>query len=384
MKYLKRITHYPEIAAKGASGSATLAAIAVFMFLSSVSCTQSSRNGEKESEAGIQPILLENYRPHSIYNIPVTSVNKAKYAIIDMHSHDYAESLDNIAEWAKTMDNVGIEKTIILTIAHGAKFDSLVNVYSKYGSKFEMWCGIDYTAYKDPDFAQKAIAELVRCHEMGAKGVGELGDKGKGLYYSRPPAFGMHPDDPRMDPVFEKCGELGMPVNIHVADPIWMYEPMDSTNDGMMNAIKWRLDNQPGIAGHQEMIDILARTVAKHPNTTFVACHVANCCYDLEKAGSLLDSYPNLYMDISARFAELCATPRAARRFFVKYQDRLLYGTDLGRDEDMYQLTFRLLETEDEHIYAPRFEYHWSLSALDLPDTILEKIYRLNALKVLK
>ena len=100
-------------------------------------------------------------------------------------------------------------------------------------------------------------------------------------------AAGMHPDDPRLDPLFEKCGELGMPVNLHVADPIWMCEKMDIHNDGLMNAYLWRLDNQPGIVGHSGMMEILERTVRKHPGTTFIACHLANLSYDLTRLGEL-------------------------------------------------------------------------------------------------
>jgi predicted TIM-barrel fold metal-dependent hydrolase len=173
-------------------------------------------------------------------------------------------------------------------------------------------------------------------------------------------------------------------VNVHVADPIWMYEKMDETNDGMMNALNWRLDNQPGIVPHGGMIEILERAVRRHPRTTFVACHFANLDYDLARLGQLLDRLPNLYADISARYAETATIPRFAARFLEKYQNRLLYGTDMGFSEDMYRLTFRMLETLDEHFYAPIFEYHWSYSGFGLKEPVLKKLYRSNALKVLK
>ena len=137
----------------------------------------------------------------------------------------------------------------------------------------------------EPGFGPRAIRALERCHQAGARGVGELHDKGKGLSSDTVNALGMHPDDARMDSLFERCGQLGMPVNIHVADPIWMYEPMDNKNDGLMNAFHWRLDNQPNIVGHSGMIDILERTVKKHSSTTFIACHFANLDYDLERLG---------------------------------------------------------------------------------------------------
>ena len=170
------------------------------------------------------------------------------------------------------------------------------------------------TGYDQPGYGPAAVAELERCFKAGAEGVGELGDKGKGLFYGKPPAWGMHLDDPRMDSLLERCGQLGMPINIHVADPMWMYEPMDRYNDGLMNAYQWRLDNQTNILSHAELLGTLERAVRKHPRTLFVACHFANCSYDLAKLGALLDKYPNLYADISARYAETAAIPRAAKK----------------------------------------------------------------------
>lgn len=338
---------------------------------------------QKKTEMPVpETLLLKNYRPVSIYNIPKTEINRAKFPVIDVHSHNYARSTDDIEKWIRIMDDLGIEKTIILSHTWGKEFDSIYDAYSKFPDRFEVWCGFDYTGYDKPGFGTAAVAELERCHQKGARGVGELGDKGKGLYYCKPPAWGMHSDDPRMDPLFEKCAELGMPVNIHLAEPKWMYEKMDSTNDGLMNAYQWRLDNQEGIVDHQGMVDILERTVKRHPNTTFIACHLANCCYNLNIIGELLDKYPNLYIDISARFAEFSAIPRTASAFFYKYQDRLLYGTDMGFSPDMYKITFRLLETADEHIYDQRFSYHWPLHGLALSDEVLEKVYRINMLKI--
>lgn len=330
-------------------------------------------------------ILLKDYHPKSIYRIPVTQIKHAKFEVIDMHSHPYAKSEDEIKSWVKTMDKMGIHKTIILTGKTGAAFDSLVHVYGKYGNHFELWCGFDYTGYDQPGFGPAAVKELERCHKMGAKGVGELGDKGDGLFYSSPTkAYGMHIDDPRMRPLLEKCAELGMPVNIHVADPYWMYLPIDNQNDGLMNAEEWKIDmNQKGKIGHQALINTLENAVKGNPKTTFIACHFANCSYDLTKLGDLLDKYPNLYADISARFAETATIPRYMRSFYKKYQNRLLYGTDNGMESSMYEVTFRILETLDEHFYCPLFGYHWSYSGFGLDDSILKKVYYRNAMRIL-
>jgi predicted TIM-barrel fold metal-dependent hydrolase len=266
-----------------------------------------------------ETLLLKDYRPKSVYNVPQTAIDKARYPVIDMHAHDYAKNPEQVAEWIRAMDESGVEKAIVLTMAVGKEFDAVYAKYAKYPDRFEVWCGFDYTGYDKPDFGPAAVKELERCYKVGARGVGELGDKGKGLFYCRPTkAWGMHLDDPRMDLLLAKCAELRMPVNIHVADPYWMYLTMNATNDGLMNAYKWRLDNQPGIVGHEGMVEILESAVKRHPNTIFVACHFANCSYDLNKLGRLFDKYPNLYADISARFAETAAIPRFSARVYER------------------------------------------------------------------
>ena len=329
-------------------------------------------------------ILLKDYRPVSIYKIPVTQVAKAKFPIIDMHSHPYAKTAAEIDEWVRNMDEVGVEKTIILTMAIGAEFDGIFRKYSKYPERFEMWCGFDLSGYNQPGFGPGAVKELERCRQAGARGVGEIHDKGKGLVAGKSKAPGMHPDDARMDPVWEKCGELGMPISLHVADPIWMYQKMDRHNDGLMNAYEWRLDNQPNIVDLSGMIDILERTVVKHRNTTFVACHFANLDYDLARLGEVLERNPNLYADISARYAETGPIPRFAAAFYEKHADRLVYGTDMGVDKAMYRVTFRILESLDEHFYeTDQFSYHWSLNGFGLSDAILKQVYHDNAAKLL-
>lgn len=333
-----------------------------------------------------ETLLLKDYRPVSVYNIPVTKVDRARFPVIDMHSHDYAKTDQHIRDWIKNMDKFGIEKTIILSKETGAGLDSVIAKYAPYGDRFDIWCGFDYTGYDGPDWPVHALKELERCHELGAQGVGELGDKGMGLFYSRPtPAYGMHIDDPRMKPLLERCGELGMPVNIHVADPYWMYLPTDSTNDGLMNAWEWKIDlTKEGILDHGELVTTLENAVRDNPKTTFIACHFANCCYNLEILGRLFDRYPNLFADISARYAETATIPRYMAAFYEKYQDRLLYGTDMGFEEEMYETTFRILQTADEHFYkTEQFNYHWALNGFALDDKILEKLYKTNAVMLM-
>ena len=347
-----------------------------FLFL----CLKLSVQAQTEPDQ----VLLKDYRPHSIFKIPETRVEKARFPTIDVHSHNYARTELEVDRWVKTMDEVGLEKTVILSGNTGSKFDETLTKYGKYPQRFEVWCGIDYAGLDQPGYGPAAVVELERCHKAGAIGVGELSDKGKGLGGTTN-RLGMHIDDPRMDSILEKCAELHMPVNIHVGEDKWMYEPMDKTNDGLMNAWKWRVPNEPGVLQHDEVVDTLARAVAKHPHTVFIACHFANCCSDLNRLGAMLDRYPNLNADMGARFGEISPIPRFMARFFERYQDRLLYGTDMDPIPEMYRVTFRLLETQDEHFYPEYFsKYHWPMHAFALPDDVLKKIYRQNALRIFR
>jgi predicted TIM-barrel fold metal-dependent hydrolase len=329
-------------------------------------------------------ILLKDYHPRSIFRIPETRVEKARYPVIDVHSHNYAPSDADVERWVKTMDAVGLEKTIILSGNTLSKFDEVFAKYHRYPGRFEIWCGFDYTGFDRPGYGPAAVAELERCHRAGANGVGELSDKGRGLGATTD-ITGLHIDDPRLDPLLEKCADLHMPVNIHVGEDQWMYEPMDQHNDGLMNGWKWKVALDPGVLGHDEVVSTLERAVQRHTRTTFIACHLANCCADLNRLGGMLDRYPNLYADIGARYAELAPIPRFVAKFFERYQDRLLYGTDVNPEPEMYRVTFRLLETEDEHFYPVWFnKYHWPLHAFGLPDEVLRKLYRDNALRLLR
>ena len=334
----------------------------------------------------VNNLKLKDFRPVSIYKVPQTIVAKAKYPLIDFHSHDYPKSDVEVDEWVHTMDEVGIAKTIILSYSTGASFDSIVDKYARYKDRFEVWCGFDYSGMDKEDWSKRAVAELERCYKKGARGVGELGDKGLGEFYSKPtPGWGVHIDDPRMKPLLKRCGELHMPISIHVAEDAWMYLPADSTNDGLMNAGIWKVDmTKKGILNHDQLITTLEHAVKENPNTTFIACHLANTCSDLSQLGRLFDQYPNLYADIAARYAELAPIPRYVHQFIEKYNNRLVYGTDMGFSKNMYQATFRILESADEHFYEQdQFGYHWPLYGLYLTDATLRNIYSDNGKRIL-
>jgi len=350
----------------------------VTFFLAGVSFQLFSQNPDQ--------LLLKNYKPVSIYKTPTANITKASFSVIDMHSQDYADSQKDIDEWVKTMDKMTIKKTMVLTYTTGKSFDSAVEKYSRYPDRFQLFCGFDYTGYGTPGWQKHAVEELERCYKKGARGVGELGDKGEGELYSKPtPGKGLHIDDPQMKPLLEKCAELHMPISIHVAEDEWMYENPDSTNDGMMNAATWHVDmNKSNKLGHDALQKSLENAVRENPKTIFIACHLMNACSNLKQLGDLLDKYPNLYADIAARFGEFAPVPRYAAAFFTKYQDRLVYGTDNTPEEHMYKTTFRILETADEHFYEQdTFNYHWALYGLNLPKEVLEKLYYKNAEKIL-
>jgi hypothetical protein len=350
-------------------------------------------------------LLLKDYRPKSVYKIPVSEIKKAKYPIIDIHHHARVKTPEDANATVKIMDAVGVETTIAFS-GIGPAFDKAYSLYSKYPKRFQVWCGLDMADVDKPGFGPATVKELERCHQVGAVGVGEITDKGMGIggRFAGPPNWqgtrprggggsgprggpgkkGLHPDDPRMDPVWQKCAELGMPVNLHMSDPYWSYLPQDKHNDGLMNEFSWRLDNKPGIMGHDDLIKSLEATLKRHPKTVFIACHLANLDYDLTRLGQLLDQNPNLFVDISARFAETAAIPRFAAQFIAKHADRVTYGTDMPYTQPIFSTTFRIMESADEHFYEQdlyfNFNYHWPMHGFALPDDVLKKVYRETAL----
>ena len=346
-------------------------------------CTTKQATGEA-AVSPVDTILLNNFRPQVVNNIPQTRVERAKFPIIDMHSHDYAETAEQIEEWVRVMDAVGVQHTAVMHCAWiGRPFEEVIEAYAPYKERFRFWCCFDYSDIDTPEGVARSLETLERYHALGAVGIGELGDKGEGDLYARPvEGVGIHIDDPRVKPLLEKCAELRMPVSIHIGEPIWMYLPMDETNDGLPNGVAWHVDTT-NCMGYEGLVNTFENAVRDNPKTLFIACHYLNMNHDLPRLGAMLDKYPNMYVDIAARVAEAAHTPRATREFLIKYQDRVLFGTDNGMDAEMYHNIFRVLETNDEHFYIPEYNYHWALSGFDLPDEVLKKIYHDNAERIL-
>ena len=360
--------------------SFTLLTAAVIAF---TACSSNMKENNDNANPG-EKILLKDFNPVVVDNLQKTEVLRAKFPIIDMHAHDYASSDEEIAEWVRVMDEVGVEHTAIMHCSWiGRPFEEVVKAYAPYKDRFRFWCCFDYSDMSEEGI-EKACQLLERYHnELGAIGVGELGDKGEGDLYARPvEGKDIHIDDPRIKPLLAKAAELKMPVSIHIAEPFWMYLPMDETNDGLLNAVTWHVDTS-NCLGYNQLIATFENAVSENPNTLFIACHYLNMSHDLPRLSEIMDKYPNMYVDISARVAESAHTPRATREFLIKYQDRVLFGTDNGMDAPMYRNIFRVLETNDEHFYVPEYGYHWALSGFDLPDEVLKKIYHDNALRIL-
>lgn len=380
-------------------------------------------------QPGMPPtILLNDYLPKSLYRVPETKVPKAKFRVFD--GHDHGRGPLSVAEMMGIMDKVGIEKTVVFTNAGTVdRFNEVAREYADHPDRFDLWCMLDLRGVDEAGFGPDAIRSLDACHRAGAKGIGELHDKGRGIFSGQkdaprrraaasktkqpsgddalnggptfthdpgpPPGpnapLGPHPDDPRLDELWDRAGRLGMPISFHTSDPIWSYQPMDYTNDGLMNGWTWRIVAQPGTYDHNQLIDSLEKTVQKHPNTLFIACHLCNLDYDLTRLGEMFDRNPNLYADISARFAETAQIPRFVHKFLTKYPDRIVYGSDVTYDEAFFGASFRILETEDEHFYLRgkvgtanfNFNYHWALNGFGLPDDLLRKLYYDNMANIM-
>lgn len=331
-------------------------------------------------------VLLKNYAPRSSVVTQKTFVPKAKYPVIDAHSHNYPGRTRSpskaLARWVKIQKKVGVEKTIILTMVAGEAFDRVVKLYEPYPDQFLLYCGVLKEGINESDYPKRAVAELERCYKMGARGIGELHDKGYGLTgdHNLAPDEQLHPDDERLDGVWDKAAELNLPVSLHNADHPSAWTPPDVFQE---RTPIYQQFNKYGGSGlnYEELLAIWPRLLSKHPNTTFIACHLANLGNDLGRLSELLDNHQNLYLDLAARDYELGRQPRSAPKFLEKYQSRVLFGTDIPpKRESMYQAFWRLLESADEDMKG---RIWWRYYGLNLPDHVLKSIYQDNAKKIL-
>lgn len=335
-------------------------------------------------------LLLRDFKPVSMMHAPEHEILKAKFYVIDMHNHfndavgidEHRPPLDAV----KAMDNTNVRTVVILTGMWGDKLQGVLNEMVKpFPGRFIVFAQYDWSKIDDPNFSQEMVAQLDDAVARGARGLKVLKDLGLGVRDKSGKLIAI--DDPRLDPVWEECGRLGIPVSIHTSDPEAFFHPTDNTNERYEELIghpDWSFYGSD-FPTKQALLAARDHVFAKHPKTTFVALHVANWPENLDYVSALLDKYPNVMVEFGARQAELGRQPRRTREFFLKYQDRVMFGTDSEVSEAMYRNYFRWLETNDEY-----FDYwgypgqgRWKIYGLGLPDPVLEKIYHKNAERVL-
>ena len=352
--------------------------LAVFLFF------PSARANAQRSMGIFDTLKVKDFRPESRLQVPAHEVIRARFPVIDSHSHTYLKGED-IHDWVKYMKACNVRKVVVLSSATGDRLKKVLEDYlGKYPDHFQVWAGIEVTDIEAKDYPQRAARSVEEAYRMGARGIGEYKDMGRGFGGDTLKGVkGLHIDDPRWDPALETAGKLGMPISIHVSDMEDCYYPLTATSDLGTAGAPWNVYGKEGIWPKAEILATRNRAVAKHPNTIFVGCHVGNLSHDLGEVSRLLDLYPNYYIDISARAWDIGRQPFTARKFFIKYADRIMFGTDLGPSEQMYRGWFRLLETEDEFFRVPDAAW-WMNYGLNLPDEVLQKIYYLNATRLFK
>jgi predicted TIM-barrel fold metal-dependent hydrolase len=331
-------------------------------------------------------LLLKDFHPVSMLHTPVHEIERAKFYVIDVHNHtNDAAGIGDIMPPQRVieiMDKTNVKTVVILTGMWGEKLQKVIDTMVKpYPGRFMVFTQIDWSKIDDPDFSQKMVAQLDDAVSRGARGLKVLKDLGLGVKDKTGKLIAV--DDPRLDPIWEECGRLGIPVSIHVTDPEAFFHPIDNTNERYEELIEhpdWSFYGQQ-FPTKISILQARDRVIARHPHTTFVALHLANWPENLDYVTVELDKYPNMMVEFGARQAELGRQPHRARDFFIKYQDRIMFGTDNGMDEAMYRNHFRWLETADEYFdyWGYPAQGRWKIYGMELPDQVLEKIYHLNA-----
>jgi predicted TIM-barrel fold metal-dependent hydrolase len=351
-------------------------------------------------------LRLADFRPRSMLRVASTVVTRPRVPAIDVHNHLGAAFG---GEWASRdpgdlsaiLDASGVERLVDLDGGQGDDLSREIERWqARLPDRVSVFAGLDYDRWRhDADFGEREAERLRDAVARGARGLKVW--KLLGLRARDPSGRIVPVDDPRLDPLWSSAADLGIPVLIHVADPIAFFEPLDPTNERWEELTAhpdWHFwptrpsgdADDPAVHGFPPFDEILAsfgRMVGRHPRTTFIGAHVASASEDLALVGALLDAHPNLSVDIAARLAELGRQPYTARRFFLRYADRILFGVDMAPDPELYRIHYRWLETYDES-----FDYstddvpgqgRWQIHGIGLPDDVLRKVYRDNARRIL-
>ena len=349
-----------------------------------------------------RPLALNQFRPESMLQVPRTLLTKARFPVVDVHTHfgyRLRGSQQQRDDFVELMDRNNIAICVSLDGKLGESWAEHADfLWQKYPERFVIFVHIDWQGdgAKDkpetwdcnrPGFARRVARQLVAARQKGASGLKIF--KKLGLSYKNSDGTFVQIDDPRWDPIWTACGELGMPVIIHTADPKAFFRPADATNE------RWEeLSRHPDWAfsdtrfpSRGELITARNRVIERHPKTNFIGAHVANNSEDLEDVSNWLKTYPNLYVELASRIAELGRQPYTARKFFLNHSDRILFGTDGPWPEARLRLYWRFLETYDEYFPYSEKEFppqgFWNIYGIGLPDEILRKVYYENAQKLL-
>ena len=351
------------------------------------------------------PLRLTEFEPKSMLHVAETSVPRARFPVIDFHTHVSFRSRSTSpatppAELVRTMDDVNLHTMVNLTGGSGEQLGATLATFDRaFPRRFVSMTEPTWTRASEGGYAAWQAEEVARAKTAGAVGVKILKTLGLFLRDGGPSGKLVPVDDQRFDPMWDACGRLGLPVAMHVGDPEAFFLPIDRFNERYEELgahPDWSFYGKD-FPAFKEILSARDRVFARHPKTTFVALHVGHWAENLRAVGEMLDKFPNVNVEIGARIGELGRQPRTARRFFDKYQDRILFGTDAiphGIEtpqqvfgSDLYHIYYRFLETEDEYFdYAPARippQGRWRIYGLGLPEGILRKVYHQNAERVL-
>jgi predicted TIM-barrel fold metal-dependent hydrolase len=343
------------------------------------------RPGEGQAPEWPPPSITE-YKPKSTLVVEAHPRPRAKFPAIDIHSHHFqipsAAQLDRIVA---AMDANNLRVIVNLSGGSGGRLEQYLRVLqtSPHRGRMVLFANVDFRDV-GPGFGEKAARRLEEDVKAGALGLKIYKDLGLRLKKANGTRLAL--DDPELDPIWAACAQLGVPVLIHTAEPAPFFDPIDYTNERWLELALYpsRRYQDPSFPRFEELIAERDRMFARHFRTTFIAAHMAYHANDLARLGRLFDRLPNVHAEVAAVLAELGRQPRTARAFFVKYQDRLLFGKD-SFQPDEYPYYWRTFETGDEYFDYYR-EYHafWKLYGMELPDPVLKKLYYGNALRLVK
>ncbi len=330
-----------------------------------------------------QDLSFEEYNPKSTLVVPGKVIHKAKFPFIDIHGHQYRMATQDLGPVVEAMDTLNMEIMVNLSGRSGAILKQAVqNIQDNYPNRFVVFANIDFNGAGAAGWIDKTVNQLKEDVKQGARGLKVY--KSLGMYNKDVDGKRLAIDDPRLDPIWETCGKLGIPVLIHAADPKPFWEAFDADNERWLelktHPRRKRSDDNP--APWEQIIAEQHRMFKKHPETTFINAHMGWFANDLGRLGQLMDEIPNMNVGIAAIIAELGRQPKFARAFFIKYQDRILFGKDSWKPDE-FPTYFRVLESDDEYFpYHKKYHAFWAMYGMDLPDEVLKKVYYKNALRI--